>query len=146
MSSGNKLPRIAISYCTQCKWMLRAAYFGQELLSTFGTAIGEVALIPVTGGIFTVYLTHLPPGSGEKAEAQEILLWDRKAEGGFPETKILKQRLRNHIEPGRDLGHSDKPSKSQSSHMPPYTAPKPTDTVDTAPVAVQATSECEDCK
>ena len=30
--------------------MLRAAYFAQELLSTFGTTIGEVALIPATGG------------------------------------------------------------------------------------------------
>ncbi|KEQ77031.1 hypothetical protein M436DRAFT_10274, partial [Aureobasidium namibiae CBS 147.97] len=107
MSSPHKLPRVAISYCTQCKWMLRAAYFAQELLSTFGTAIGEIALIPATGGLFTVHLTHVPPGSAETAEAQEILLWDRKAEGGFPEAKILKQRLRNHIEPGRDLGHSD---------------------------------------
>ncbi len=36
--------------------------------------------------------THVPPGSDENAEAQEILLWDRKAEGGFPKTKVLKQR------------------------------------------------------
>ncbi|KAK3082393.1 hypothetical protein LTR53_020421, partial [Teratosphaeriaceae sp. CCFEE 6253] len=54
------LPRIAITFCTQCKWMLRAAYFAQELLSTFGTDIGEIALIPATGGIFTVHLTHKP--------------------------------------------------------------------------------------
>lgn len=38
---------------------------------------------------------------------QEVLLWDRKAEGGFPETKVLKQRVRDRLEPGRDLGHSD---------------------------------------
>lgn len=97
--------------------MLRAAYFGQELLSTFGTAIGEIALIPATGGLFTVYLTYIPDASekGEKVEAQEVLLWDRKAEGGFPETKILKQRLRNYIEPGKDLGHSDKPSSKQTA-------------------------------
>ncbi|KAF2771043.1 hypothetical protein EJ03DRAFT_249549, partial [Teratosphaeria nubilosa] len=101
------LPRVAITYCTQCKWMLRAAYFGQELLSTFGTSIGEMALIPATGGTFTVYLTYRPDAA---AEAQEVLLWDRKAEGGFPETKILKQRLRNHIEPEKKLGHSDTPS------------------------------------
>ena len=37
----------------------------------------------------------------------ETLLWDRKAEGGFPETKELKNRVRNVIEPGRDLGHSE---------------------------------------
>ena len=143
MTSPHKLPRVAISYCTQCRWMLRAAYFGQELLSTFGTAIGEIALIPATGGLFTVYLTHVPPGSDENAEAQEILLWDRKAEGGFPETKELKQRLRNHIEPGRDLGHSDKPSKSRTSD----TTTKPTDPAQSsATTTVEGTKDCEDCK
>ncbi|KAH0351130.1 hypothetical protein KCU81_g2427, partial [Aureobasidium melanogenum] len=143
MSTPHKLPRVAISYCTQCKWMLRAAYFGQELLSTFGTAIGEIALIPASGGLFTVYLTHVPPGSDENAEAQEILLWDRKAEGGFPETKVLKQRLRNHIEPGRDLGHSDKPSKTQTSD----TSSKPTEPAQSsAATAGEATKDCEDCK
>jgi selT/selW/selH-like putative selenoprotein len=102
------LPRVAITFCTQCRWMLRAAYFAQELLSTFGSSIGEVALIPATGGLFTVHLTYKPEsGNGE---LQEVLIWDRKAEGGFPETKILKQRVRNHIEPAKDLGHSDKPA------------------------------------
>lgn len=54
------LPRVAITYCTQCRWMLRAAYFGQELLSTFGNQIGEIALIPATGGLFTVELVRWP--------------------------------------------------------------------------------------
>lgn len=147
MPSPNKLPRVAITYCTQCKWMLRAAYFGQELLSTFGTAIGEIALIPSSGGIFTVYLTHVPPGSEETTEAQEVLLWDRKAEGGFPETKILKQRLRNHIEPGRDLGHSDKPSNKSQPAQDAQPAAKATEAVQsTAATTVQDSKECEDCK
>jgi predicted Rdx family selenoprotein len=38
-----------------------------------------------------------------------VLLWDRKAEGRFPEMRELKQRLREHIAPGKGLGHSDKP-------------------------------------
>jgi predicted Rdx family selenoprotein len=38
--------------------MLRAAYFAQELLSTFGSQIGEIALIPATGGLFTVDLVR----------------------------------------------------------------------------------------
>ena len=109
------LPRVAITFCTQCRWMLRAAYFAQELLSTFGGSIGEVALIPATGGLFTVHLTYKPQQSESGAadgdvQVQEVLIWDRKAEGGFPETKILKQRVRNHIEPSKDLGHSDKPA------------------------------------
>ncbi|KAF2132382.1 hypothetical protein P153DRAFT_284579 [Dothidotthia symphoricarpi CBS 119687] len=111
------LPRVAISYCTQCRWMLRAAYFGQELLSTFGTQIGEIALIPATGGLFTVELTYAPQGSaaeGENVEIKKVLLWDRKAEAGFPETKVLKQRVRDHIDPQRDLGHSDKHGKKKA--------------------------------
>jgi len=32
-----------------------------------------------------------------------------QTEGGFPELKVLKQRLRNDIQPEMSLGHSDKP-------------------------------------
>ena len=153
------LPRVAITFCTQCRWMLRAAYFAQELLSTFGGSIGEVALIPATGGLFTVHLTYKPQQSeGASADGdvqvQEVLIWDRKAEGGFPETKILKQRVRNHIEPSKDLGHSDKPAskvkgnevggteegegKSKSSHAAEAVT---TEGTDATPAA-----DCADCK
>src|SRR5215218_7811523 len=84
--------RIAITYCSQCQWLLRAAWMAQELLSTSGTDLGEVALLPSTGGIFQV--TY----NGD-------LLWDRKQDGGFPDAKILKQRVRDRLGPGRDLGH-----------------------------------------
>lgn len=43
------------------------------------------------------------------------MLWDRKAEGGFPETKELKDRVRNIIEPGRDLGHIDRSLKKAAA-------------------------------
>jgi selenoprotein W-related protein len=39
-------PRIVIAYCTQCHWLLRAAWMAQELLSTFSADLGEVALAP----------------------------------------------------------------------------------------------------
>jgi len=91
--------------------MLRAAYFAQELISTFSTALGEVALQPSTGGTFIVeifYAPSKPTTDGEdNIEVQHHVLWDRKAEGGFPETKELKRRVRDIIEPGRDLGHVD---------------------------------------
>jgi predicted Rdx family selenoprotein len=129
------LPRVTIEFCTQCKWMLRAAYvsfdppispslpfppckktspprphlsrtrditspplpprirvkakltfqtnkFAQELISTFSTSLGEVALQPSTGGVFAVHLYTAAPSS--TATIQKHLLWDRKAEGGFP--------------------------------------------------------------
>ncbi|MDT9115814.1 Rdx family protein, partial [Escherichia coli] len=33
-------PLISITYCTQCNWMLRAAWMAQELLSTFSLELG----------------------------------------------------------------------------------------------------------
>ena len=47
-----KTPRIEIEYCTQCRWLLRAAWMAQELLTTFSTDIGEIALVPGAGGVF----------------------------------------------------------------------------------------------
>lgn len=84
-----------IEYCTQCRWLLRAGWTAQELLTTFVTELGEVALIPGVGGVFDVRL------DGE-------LLWSRKDQGGFPELAALKQLVRDRIAPDRSLGHSDK--------------------------------------
>jgi selenoprotein W-related protein len=89
-------PRVEIEYCTQCRWLLRAAWLAQELLTTFEADIGEVALQPGTGGTFEVRVD----GS---------TVWSRKEEGRFPEAKELKQRVRDYIDPDRDLGHSDTP-------------------------------------
>lgn len=88
-------PRLEIEYCTQCRWLLRAAWMAQELLTTFETGIGEVALIPGTGGIFEVRL-------------DEETIFSRKEQGRFPESKELKQLVRDRISPERDLGHSDR--------------------------------------
>src|ERR1700722_11399420 len=71
-------PRIAIRYCTQCHWLLRAAWMAQELLSTFGTDLGEVSLQPGTGGVFVI--TY----DGE-------VIWSRQTDGGFPDVKQLEQ-------------------------------------------------------
>ncbi|WP_410498530.1 SelT/SelW/SelH family protein [Chitinibacter sp. S2-10] len=90
-------PRITIHYCTQCNWMLRSAWLAQELLHTFAFEIGEVALQPGTGGIFVIH-------------CDDVLIWDRQLDGGFPEAKALKQRVRDQIAPEKNLGHSDKRS------------------------------------
>lgn len=88
-------PRIQIIYCTQCHWLLRAAWMAQELLSTFGEDLEDVALKPATGGLFEI-------------RCDGVLLWERKRDGGFPDVKVLKQLVRDHIDPGRDLGHVDR--------------------------------------
>ncbi|QFT30857.1 SelT/SelW/SelH family protein [Roseibium porphyridii] len=89
-------PHIIITYCRQCNWLLRSAWMAQEILTTFSEETGTVSLVPDTGGTFTI-----------TCEGQTI--WDRTTDGGFPEAKILKQRLRDQLWPERDLGHSDKP-------------------------------------
>ena len=88
-------PRVEITYCRQCRWMLRAAWMAQELLATFEDEIGGVTLIPGTGGIFTVTV------AGET-------VWSREDEGGFPEITELKRRVRDRVSPERDLGHIDR--------------------------------------
>jgi|SRR5215475_4103586 len=88
-------PRIVIVYCTQCQWLLRAAWMAQELLSTFGTELKEVALVPGTGGVFKITCDDAP-------------IWDRTIDGGFPDARTLKRRVRDHVAPGRDLGHIDR--------------------------------------
>ncbi|KAJ5219339.1 uncharacterized protein N7498_001438 [Penicillium cinerascens] len=128
-----RLPRIAIQFCTQCRWMLRAAYFAQELLSTFSTDLGEVALVPVTGGVFTVTIWHAGPSASGEAAAQETLLWDRKRDGGFPEVKALKSMVRNIIAPERDLGHTDRALKKAGEDK------KKQETA-------EAKKDCEDCQ
>ncbi len=86
---------VEITYCTQCRWLLRAAWLAQELLTTFEQDLYSVALRPGTGGIFEITLN-------------EQLIFSRKQAGRFPEAKEVKQLIRDHIDPDRDLGHSDK--------------------------------------
>ncbi|PGH19209.1 hypothetical protein AJ80_04180 [Polytolypa hystricis UAMH7299] len=159
------LPRITITYCTQCKWMLRAAYFAQELLSTFSVSLGEVALIPSTGGVFTVSILH---GSNVDFSTQETVLWDRKTQGGFPEVKQLKSLVRNIIDPSRDLGHVDRALKAKQQQQQPSSPPSPSKNVEpgtagkgngdnddqgknnkegeTATAAAVGGKDCEDCR
>lgn len=91
----NNRPRIEIEYCTQCRWLLRAAWMAQELLTTFEEELGEVALIPGTGGVFNV-------------RVKEKSVWSREQQGRFPEVKELKLLVRDVIAPGKDLGHSER--------------------------------------
>lgn len=40
-------PRVSITYCTQCRWLLRAAWLAQELLTTFEDELGKWRCGPV---------------------------------------------------------------------------------------------------
>ena len=54
MSEAPGGPAVRITYCTQCNWLLRSGWMAQELLSTFGTDLGSVTLVPGTGGVFEI--------------------------------------------------------------------------------------------
>ena len=88
-------PRIQITYCTQCRWMLRAAWMAQELLTSFEQEVGSVALAPGAGGVFEV-------------EVDGNVIFSRKDAGRFPDIKELKQLVRDRIAPDKSLGHSDR--------------------------------------
>jgi len=87
--------RVEIHYCTQCRWLLRAAWTAQELLTTFEGEITALTLLPGTGGVFEV-------------RVNDALVWSRATEGRFPEMKELKQFVRDHVDPEKDLGHCDR--------------------------------------
>ena len=67
----------------------------QELLSTFEMEIGGISLIPGTGGIFEVRVNG-------------TTIWSRKQRGRFPDITELKKLIRDHVAPGKDLGHADR--------------------------------------
>jgi len=95
MTAMPKTPRVEIEYCTQCRWLMRAAWMAQELLTTFAAEIGEVALVPGTGGVFEIRI-------------DDDVVWSRAERARFPEIKEVKQLVRDRLAPGRDLGHSDR--------------------------------------
>ena len=66
----------------------------QELLTTFRDEIGELALVPGTGGVFEV-------------RVGDEVVWSRVDQGRLPDIKELKQLVRDRIAPAKDLGHSE---------------------------------------
>ena len=67
----------------------------QELLTTFSEEINELSLQPSDSGVFRIIVN-------------DVIVWDRKEMAGFPEIKILKQKVRDVITPDKTIGHSDR--------------------------------------
>ncbi len=86
---------ITITYCPGCRWLARSAWMAQELLESFTDELESVALRPASvSGQFEIRLN-------------EEVIWDRKADGGFPDIRMLKQTVRDRIAPEKSLGHTD---------------------------------------
>jgi selenoprotein W-related protein len=88
----NEAPRVEIEYCRRCKFLLRASWMAQELLSTFEEELGGVTLVPGGGGIFEVRVDG------------EVIASNREGEE-MPEPGAVKRALRDRIAPGRRIGH-----------------------------------------
>ena len=93
--AGKISRRVEVEYCTQCRFLLRASWLAQEILMTFPDEVTEFVLVPGKDGVFIV-----------RVNGEEI--FSRKKQGRFPESKELKQLIRDRIAPDRELGHSDR--------------------------------------
>ncbi len=85
-------PRIEITYGTKCRFLLRASWMAQELLTTFGADLGEVAIVPGRGGIFEVTL------------GGEVIATNRETKQ-MPDPVDVKRAVRDRIAPDRKIGH-----------------------------------------
>ena len=97
--------RVTITYCTQCRWLLRASWLAQELLSTFSTEIDELVLRPGTGGVLRV-------------EVAGDVAYDRARDGGFPDLNAIKRFVRDRVAPDRKLGHIDRMIEESAAPAP----------------------------
>lgn len=85
-------PRVEVTYCTKCRFLLRAAWMAQELLTTFGEDLGEVAIVPGGRGIFEVSLDG------------EVIATNRETKE-MPDPSLVKRAVRDRIAPDRKIGH-----------------------------------------
>lgn len=111
------MPKVTIRFCAKCKWHNRAIWYTQEVLQTFSdpekNLVTEVAVCPLHDqpGLFEVAVA--PDNEGETViyrRRMKKLDLDQSEEfyyDGFPDSKLLKQLIRNHLFPEAGLGHVD---------------------------------------
>jgi len=97
--------------------MLRSNWILSELLTTFAyeDRLVSISLIPQgpplsDGGIFRLCASNYDDEDRDiqhDNEKNTMVLWDRKVNGRFPESKEVKQLVRDVCNPDIDLGHSD---------------------------------------
>lgn len=105
------MPKVAIEFCSKCKWHNRAVWYLQEVMQTFEGQVTEIALLPRADapGLFRVSI-HID-GAGTKtvyqrrykktdAPQDEPFFYD-----GFPDSKFLKRLIRDELFPDKALGH-----------------------------------------
>ncbi|KAL6939484.1 hypothetical protein ACO0RG_003325 [Hanseniaspora osmophila] len=120
--------KVSIEFCNKCKWGLRSFWYLQELFQTFEDKIAELSVKPNNNnpGTFKVvgYITHT---NGTESSIQEVTIWDRRVDGGFPDAKTLKKRIKmllfhenNDVNIGKhnERGPSTLPNERGPSTLP----------------------------
>lgn len=121
------LPKVKIEFCAKCKWHNRAVWYLQEIMQTFSdpekNLVKEVALCPSYDkpGIFEVTV---------EKEDGVVMIYKRKLKksaepqtesfyfDGFPDSKLLKNLIRNELFPDQGLGHVDGKSDTLQDCIP----------------------------
>ena len=85
---------IKINFCTKCGWLTRASWLSQEFINTFESDISSINLVPDRNGKFEIRCSN-------------VMIFSRKKEGKFIDLKLMKQRIRDIVNPSMNLGHSD---------------------------------------
>lgn len=111
------MPSVIIEFCAKCLWHNRAIWYIQEVLQTFSdpekNLVTEVSVRPRHDqpGLFQVLVR------GD--DGKEKVIYRRKMKkslekqdddfyyDGFPDSKLLKQLIRNELFPELGLGHVD---------------------------------------
>ena len=111
--------RLEYSATPSIDWTLRSFWMAQELLTTFAQQEDLTALTLVPCSKADHYSMELAKLENDNNACVEMVnLWDYQEQGRiFPETKILKQKLRDSINPDLSLGHSDAPDRREENEI-----------------------------
>lgn len=80
MSMTEPQRRLEIEFCTKCRFQGRAFWLARELFDVVPELVAEIALIPSSGGVFTVRYD----GSS---------IWELASASRFPEPKDIREAM-----------------------------------------------------
>lgn len=79
-ATGNEKRRLEIEFCTKCRFQGRAFWMARELFDVVPETVSEIALLPSSGGVFTVRYGG-------------AVIWELASAGRFPEPKDIREAM-----------------------------------------------------
>jgi selenoprotein W-related protein len=79
-ATPDEKPRLEIEFCTKCRFQGRAFWMARELFDVVPEIVGEIALVPSSGGVFTVRYGG-------------AIVWELATNGRFPEPKDIRELM-----------------------------------------------------